>query len=106
MPLYDYKCAKCGTVREVRHGFQESYDDPCPACGGAMARVFNAAPIVFKGTGFYATDSRAKSDPKTESTSDTKTETKTETKPDSKSETKTESKSDSPSGGDKSESAA
>jgi putative FmdB family regulatory protein len=98
MPLYDYKCTNCGTVREVRHGFQETFDDPCPACGGAVARVFSAAPIVFKGSGFYATDSRPKSGAKTESTSDTKSETKTETK--------TESKSDSSSGGDKSESAA
>lgn len=98
MPLYDYKCTKCETVREVRHGFHESHDDPCPECGAAMTRVFNAAPIVFKGSGFYATDSRAKSVAKTESASDTKSETKTETK--------TEPKSDSSAGADKSESAA
>jgi putative FmdB family regulatory protein len=60
MPLYDYKCAKCGTIREIRHGFEESYDEPCPACGAAMSRVFNPAPIVFKGAGFYVTDSRSK----------------------------------------------
>ncbi len=94
MPLYDYKCTKCGTVREVRHGFHENHDDPCPECGAAMTRVFNAAPIVFKGSGFYATDSRAKSD------------AKTETKPDTKTEKKTETKSDSSSGDGKSESAA
>jgi putative FmdB family regulatory protein len=63
MPLYDYKCTKCGAVREVRHGFHESHDEPCPACGAAMTRVFNPAPIVFKGSGFYATDSRTKSSP-------------------------------------------
>ena len=106
MPLYDYKCTKCGTVREVRHGFQETCEDPCPACGGAMARVFNAAPIVFKGSGFYATDSRPKSGAKTESTSDTKSDTKTETKSEATSETTTETKSEPSSGGDKSESAA
>jgi putative FmdB family regulatory protein len=58
MPLYDYKCTKCGAVTEVRHGFTESHRDPCPACGAPMARVFNPAPIVFKGSGFYVTDSR------------------------------------------------
>ncbi|MGA8532823.1 MAG: FmdB family zinc ribbon protein [Candidatus Tumulicola sp.] len=58
MPLYDYKCAQCGKVAEVRHGFNESYDARCSACGGNLARVFNAAPIVFKGSGFYVTDSR------------------------------------------------
>jgi putative FmdB family regulatory protein len=58
MPLYDYKCTSCGTVREVRHGFNETHDEPCTACGAAVTRVFNAAPIVFKGSGFYVTDSR------------------------------------------------
>jgi putative FmdB family regulatory protein len=58
MPLYDYKCTQCGKVTEVRHGFNESHADPCPACGGTMQRVFSAAPIVFKGSGYYITDSR------------------------------------------------
>lgn len=61
MPLYDYKCADCGKLTEIRHGFDESHDDPCPACGGTLKRVFSAAPIVFKGSGFYVTDSRSKS---------------------------------------------
>jgi len=60
MPLYDYQCSKCGNVTEVRHGFSESYGQPCPACGGPLQRVFNPAPIVFKGSGFYVTDSRKK----------------------------------------------
>jgi len=58
MPLYDYKCAQCGNVSEVRHGFDETYAEPCAACGGTLARVFNPATIVFKGSGFYVTDSR------------------------------------------------
>jgi putative FmdB family regulatory protein len=60
MPLYDYKCTNCATIREIRHGFNESHDEPCPQCGAALQRVFNPAPIVFKGTGFYVTDSRPK----------------------------------------------
>lgn len=102
MPLYDYKCTKCGTVREVRHGFNESHDEPCPACGAAMTRVFNPAPIVFKGSGFYATDSRTKSDSKSGATSEPATESKSE----SKTESKTEAKSDSSPAGSKNESAA
>lgn len=98
MPLYDYKCTQCETVREVRHGFKESHDEPCPACGAPMTRVFSAAPIVFKGSGFYATDSRPKGEAKTESKPESKTETKTETK--------SETKSESPPSGGKSESAA
>lgn len=58
MPLYDYACTKCGRVREVRHGFGESFNEPCEACGGALRRVFNPAPVLFKGSGFYVTDSR------------------------------------------------
>jgi putative FmdB family regulatory protein len=58
MPLYDYACTACGRVREVRHGFDESYDRPCEACGAPMRRVFNPAPVLFKGSGFYVTDSR------------------------------------------------
>jgi putative FmdB family regulatory protein len=58
MPLYDYACSKCGQVREVRHGFGESFEEPCEACGGALRRVFNPAPVLFKGSGFYVTDSR------------------------------------------------
>ncbi len=58
MPLYEYKCAQCGKVTEVRHGFDDGHDAPCPACGGTLARVFSAPPIVFKGSGFYVNDSR------------------------------------------------
>ena len=58
MPLYDYACTKCGRTQEVRHGFDETYDRPCEACGAQMRRVFNPAPVLFKGSGFYVTDSR------------------------------------------------
>lgn len=58
MPLYDYACTKCGHTLEVRHGFDETYAQACEKCGSPMRRVFNAAPILFKGSGFYVTDSR------------------------------------------------
>jgi putative FmdB family regulatory protein len=61
MPLYDYACTKCGRVREVRHGFEERFDEPCEACGAPLRRVFNPAPVLFKGSGFYVTDSRRSS---------------------------------------------
>ena len=61
MPLYDYKCSSCHKVTEVRHGFGENFTNPCPECGGKLERVFNPAPIVFKGSGFYINDSRGKS---------------------------------------------
>ena len=94
MPLYDYRCAACGKVTEIRHGFNEPNTEPCPQCGGALVRVFNPAPIIFNGSGFYKTDSRPAA--KTEAKSDVKTEAKSEAKSETKSETaKSEPKSDS-----------
>lgn len=58
MPLYDYQCRSCRKTTEVRHGFKETFEGKCPECGGEMARVFSPAGIVFKGSGFYLTDSR------------------------------------------------
>ena len=59
MPLYDYQCPACSTVTEVRHGFKEAFEGTCPSCGASgLKRVFNPAPILFKGSGFYVTDSR------------------------------------------------
>lgn len=58
MPLYDYRCAQCGKISEIRHGFDDVHREPCAACGGTLNRVFNPAPILFKGSGFYVTDSR------------------------------------------------
>jgi len=58
MPLYDYRCEACGKVTEIRHGFNDTNAEPCPACGGTLTRVFNPAPIIFNGSGFYVTDSR------------------------------------------------
>ena len=58
MPIYDYKCDACN------HRFEEiqSYDDKpisvCPKCKGKTRRVIHSTPIVFKGSGFYVTDSR------------------------------------------------
>jgi putative FmdB family regulatory protein len=58
VPLYDYRCRACSQVTEIRHGFREAHQAVCPACGGELARVFHPAGIVFKGSGFYLTDSR------------------------------------------------
>jgi putative FmdB family regulatory protein len=60
MPTYEYRCSDCGTLFEV---FQRIEDDPltvCERCGGKLRKVFHPAGIVFKGSGFYATDSRGK----------------------------------------------
>jgi len=58
LPLYEYQCRSCQKKADVRHGFKETFDGKCEACGGEMARVYSPAGIVFKGSGFYLTDSR------------------------------------------------
>lgn len=59
MPTYEYVCTKCGQHVEV---FQRLSEDPlttCGVCGGPLRKVFHPAGIVFKGSGFYATDNRS-----------------------------------------------
>jgi putative FmdB family regulatory protein len=58
MPTYEYKCAKCGIRFEKRQRFDEEPIKICPQCKGKLQRVFHSAPIIFKGSGFYVTDSR------------------------------------------------
>lgn len=55
MPLYSYRCADCGTVFDVAHGFDD--DAPSCDCGGAAVRVFAPVGVKFVGSGFYSTDS-------------------------------------------------
>jgi putative FmdB family regulatory protein len=58
MPWYDYQCEKCGTVFEVNRSMTETSKPKCHACGSTRTvRIYSAAPVVFKGSGFYATDS-------------------------------------------------
>ncbi|MFH1453060.1 MAG: FmdB family zinc ribbon protein [Armatimonadota bacterium] len=62
MPIYQYKCAKCGNFEEK---FQKIGDQPlkkCKACGGKLEKVISPIGIIFKGGGFHVTDySRGKS---------------------------------------------
>ena len=91
MPLYDYACTKCGHTIEVRHGFNESHAEPCAACGAPLRRVFNPAPILFKGSGFYVTDSRrspAATKPEKPAAAAGEAKSEAPAKTDSKSETK------------------
>lgn len=58
MPLYDYKCTSCDHQYETREGFDAPSRQPCPQCGAEAKRLLHPPPIVFKGSGFYITDSR------------------------------------------------
>jgi putative FmdB family regulatory protein len=65
MPTYEYACTSCGNRFEAFRRIDEDPLSVCEACGGALRKVFHPAGIVFKGSGFYATDSRSR--PKAES---------------------------------------
>ena len=58
MPIYEYRCQKCAHEYEKREGFDAPAQQRCPKCRGKALRVLHAAPIVFKGSGFYVTDNR------------------------------------------------
>ena len=58
MPTYQYTCTECGEPLEAVQKFSDAPLAVCPACGGRLRKVFSAVGIVFKGSGFYRTDSR------------------------------------------------
>ena len=109
MPTYEYRCSDCGHQFEIYRGIDEDPLTVCERCGGRLRKVFHPAGIVFKGSGFYATDSRStkagakdgadakKMDAKADTSSDSKSDSKSESKGDggSKKETASSSKSDS-----------
>jgi putative FmdB family regulatory protein len=87
MPTYEYACTRCGQHVEVFQRLSEEPLTTCGACGGPLRKVFHPAGIVFKGSGFYATDNRSKppassgagtnGDAKDKGTGDTKAEPST-----------------------------
>jgi len=58
MPLYDYACRVCDNSFEIRQSYQEEPLTECPRCHGEIRRVINQVGLVFKGGGYYITDSR------------------------------------------------
>lgn len=58
MPTYEYVCVSCGTHVDVYQKFSDEPLSECGVCGGRLRKVFHPAGILFKGSGFYATDSR------------------------------------------------
>ncbi len=62
MPVYTYRCESCGVQFERHQSFQDSPLTRCPECGKkSLRKVIGPVGIVFKGSGFYATDHRSPS---------------------------------------------
>jgi len=95
MPLYEYKCDRCGKTFEVRQKFADEPLTVHEGCGGEVERLISAPSLQFKGTGWYITDyGRNHNSPSGNGKSDSK-DSKKESKSETKSEKKTESKSES-----------
>ncbi|HQW51590.1 MAG TPA: zinc ribbon domain-containing protein [Tepidiformaceae bacterium] len=72
MPTYEYHCPRCKASYELRQGFDAETTHTCEECGkGTAKRVLHAPPVVFKGSGWYVTDSRNKSSAVTDTPSET-----------------------------------
>jgi putative FmdB family regulatory protein len=69
MPTYEYRCERCGDTVEVVQSFSDGPLTTCEWCGGPLRKVYAPVGIVFKGSGFYKTDSR--SSPKSSKTAGT-----------------------------------
>ncbi|NUS10717.1 MAG: FmdB family transcriptional regulator [Streptomyces sp.] len=61
MPTYQYQCTECGEGLEAVQKFSDDALTVCPNCSGRLRKVFSAVGVVFKGSGFYRTDSRGSS---------------------------------------------
>ncbi|AHK29456.1 type I antifreeze protein [Rhodococcus opacus PD630] len=61
MPTYSYACTACDNRFDIVQSFSDDSLTVCPACSGKLRKLFNSVGIVFKGSGFYRTDSRGTS---------------------------------------------
>ena len=92
MPIYTYRCANCGVQFEKTQKFSDQPLQWCPECGKkALNKVYQPVGIVFKGSGFYATDHRSPSGASRSSSSRSESEGSKPAEP--KTETKSESSS-------------
>jgi putative FmdB family regulatory protein len=93
MPTYEYACKGCGEHLEVVQSFKDDALTECPACGGDLRKVFSAAGLIFKGSGWHSKDYATSS--RSSSSSSASGETKDSTSSDSSSSTTSTSESSS-----------
>jgi putative FmdB family regulatory protein len=105
VPTYQYACTACGEELEAVQKFTDEALTECPACGGRLRKVFSAAGIIFKGSGFYRTDSRGGSKSSSTVSASTSTDKSPSDKPSSE-KASPEKKSDSTSSSSSSEKVA
>lgn len=84
MPIYEYACTACGERTEAKQSFDEPPLEDCPHCGGKLRKLYSPVGIVFKGSGFYATDSKGAKAKSSTSKGESRSESKSESKADAK----------------------
>lgn len=90
MPTYEYACTNCGERTEAKQSFDDPPLEECPHCGGKLRKLYSPVGIVFKGSGFYSTDTKSKSSTSSKSEkSSSKSDTGSTSESSSKSETST-----------------
>ncbi|MEU0466685.1 FmdB family zinc ribbon protein [Amycolatopsis sp. NPDC006131] len=93
MPTYQYACKECGHRFEAVQSFSEASLTECPECTGPLRKLYGAVGVIFKGSGFYRTDSRSSS-----SSSSSKSSTSSSSSSSSESKSSSASSSSSSSG--------
>ncbi|PYV90999.1 MAG: FmdB family transcriptional regulator [Acidobacteria bacterium] len=76
MPIYEYRCEKCGNQFEVIQKISDSPLKTCPTCKGRLTKLISQTAFQLKGSGWYLTDYARKSESKSETKSETKSESK------------------------------
>lgn len=71
MPTYAYACTECGHRFDIVQSFSDDSLTECPECEGPLRKLFSPVGVVFKGSGFYRTDSRSGSGKSSTTTSST-----------------------------------
>ena len=66
MPIYEYKCKKCGFILEILQKLNDPPLEKCPECGGLLIKVISPPTLQFKGSGWYITDYARKKKPEKE----------------------------------------
>jgi len=79
LPTYQYACTACDHRFEAVQSFSDDSLTVCPECGGPLRKVFSSVGIVFKGSGFYRTDSRGSSNGVAASSSESKSDSSSST---------------------------
>ena len=78
MPTYSYACTECGNRFDVVQAFTDDALTTCEQCSGRLRKLFNSVGVVFKGSGFYRTDSRESAKNSTNGSAKTSSSSSTE----------------------------